>query len=200
MDLTPPTLDGRHVRLVPLTPEHIPALWEAANEEEIWRWTLNQMHGEDDVRRYVREALEKQAAGVAIPFVTTEAATGRVIGSTRYHNIDHENRRVEIGYTWIAGPWRRTPVNTEAKYLMLRYAFEMLGCVRVELRTDALNTRSRNAILRIGATEEGILRKHMRTESGRFRDTVYFSILDDEWPAVKQRLEEQLARPWTPAA
>jgi RimJ/RimL family protein N-acetyltransferase len=91
-------------------------------------------------------------------------------------------------------------VNTEAKYLMLRYAFETLCCVRVELRTDALNTRSRNAIVRLGATEEGILRKHMRTESGRFRDTVYFSILDDEWPAVKQRLEEQLARPWTPAA
>ncbi|HEX8829624.1 MAG TPA: GNAT family protein, partial [Longimicrobium sp.] len=180
--------------------DHVPALWEAANEEEIWRWTLNQIRGEDDVRRYVREALEKQAAGVAIPFVTTEAATGQVIGSTRYHNIDAENRRVEIGYTWIAGPWRRTPVNTEAKYLMLRYAFETLCCVRVELRTDALNTRSRNAIVRLGATEEGILRKHMRTESGRFRDTVYFSILDDEWPAVKQRLEEQLARPWTPAA
>ncbi|HET7463853.1 MAG TPA: GNAT family protein [Longimicrobium sp.] len=200
MDLTPPTLTGRHVRLVPLTLEHVPVLWEVANEDEIWRWTLNRIGGEDDVRRYVAEALDKQAAGVAIPFMTTEAATGRAIGSTRYHNIDPHNRRVEIGYTWIGGPWRRTPVNTEAKYLMLRYAFGTLGCVRVELRTDALNTRSRNAILRIGATEEGILRKHMRTDSGRFRDTVYFSILDDEWPGVKERLEAKLARPWTPAA
>lgn len=200
MDLTPPTLAGCHVRLVPLTLGHVPALWEVAREEEIWRWTLNRIGSEDDMRRYVDEALGKQDAGAAIPFVTTEAATGRVIGSTRYHNIDAHNRRVEIGYTWIGGPWRRTPVNTEAKYLMLRHAFETLGCVRVELRTDALNTRSRNAIRRIGATEEGILRKHMLTDSGRFRDTVYFSILDDEWPGVKQRLEEKLARPWAPAA
>jgi RimJ/RimL family protein N-acetyltransferase len=200
VDLTPPTLAGRHVRLVPLTSEHVPALWEVADEDEIWRWTLNRIGSEDEMRQYVAEALEKQAAGIAIPFATTEAATGRPVGCTRYHNIDPHNRRVEIGYTWIAGPWRRTPVNTEAKYLMLRYAFETLGCVRVELRTDALNLRSRNAILRIGATQEGILRRHMLTQSGRFRDTVYFSILDDEWPGVKARLEAQLARPWTPAA
>lgn len=200
MDLTPPTLAGRHVRLVPLTIEHVPALWEVGNEDEIWRWTLNRIASEDEMRDYVREALEKQAAGAAIPFATTEAATGRPVGCTRFHNIDPYNRRVEIGYTWIAGPWRRTPVNTEAKYLMLRHAFETLGCVRVELRTDAINTRSRNAIVRIGATEEGILRRHMLTQSGRFRDTVYFSILDDEWPGVKQRLEAKLARPWTPAA
>lgn len=197
MDLTPPTLAGHHVRLVPLTLEHVPALWEVADDEDIWRWTLNQMHNETDVRRYVLEALEKQSAGVAIPFATTEAATGRVIGSTRFHNIEPPHRRVEIGYTWIGRPWQRTPVNTEAKYLMLCYAFERLGCVRVELRTDALNARSRNAILRIGAKEEGTLRRHLRTESGRFRDTVYFSILDDEWPGVKQRLEDKLARPWT---
>jgi len=200
VDLTPPTLAGQHVRLVPLTLQHVPALWEVAQEEEIWRWTLNRIASEDEMRRYVDEALGKQDAGAAIPFVTTEAATGRVIGCTRYHNLDPYNQRVEIGYTWIGGPWRRTPVNTEAKYLMLRYAFETLGCVRVELRTDALNTRSRDAIQRIGAAEEGILRKHMLTDSGRFRDTVYFSILDDEWPGVKHRLEEKLARPWAAAA
>ena len=200
MDLTPPTLAGRHVRLVPLSLRHVPELWEVANDDEIWRWTLSQIRSEDDMRRYVQAALEKQAAGIAIPFATTEAATGRVVGSTRFHAIELHDRRVEIGYTWIGTPWQRTPVNTEAKYLMLRHAFEALGCVRVELRTDALNTRSRNAILRIGAVEEGILRKHMRTDSGRFRDTVYFSILEDEWPTVKQRLEEKLARPWTPSA
>jgi RimJ/RimL family protein N-acetyltransferase len=197
VDLTPPTLAGRHVRLVPLTLEHVPALWAVADDEDIWRWTLNQMHNETDVRRYVLEALGKQSAGIAIPFATTEAATGRVIGSTRFHNIEPAHRRVEIGYTWIGRPWQRTPVNTEAKYLMLTHAFERLGCVRVELRTDALNARSRNAIQRIGAKEEGTLRRHLRTESGRFRDTVYFSILDDEWPGVKQHLEEKLARPWT---
>ena len=196
MDLTPPTLAGRHVRLVPLTLRHVSALWEVANDEEIWRWTLSQIRSEDDMRRYVEAAL----AGGGIPFATTEIGTGRVVGSTRYHSPDPTNRRVEIGYTWIGRQWQRTPVNTEAKYLMLRHAFETLGCIRVELRTDALNTRSRNAIVRIGAVEEGILRKHMRTDSGRFRDTVYFSILEDEWPAVKQRLEEKLARPWTPSA
>ena len=196
MDLTPPTLAGRHVRLVPLTLGHVPALWEVGNDEEIWRWTLSQIRCEGDMWRYVQAALARQDAGGAIPFATTEAATGRVIGSTRFHNIDVENRRVEIGHTWIARPWMRTPANTEAKYLMLGHAFESLGCVRVELRTDALNARSRAAILRIGATEEGTLRRHLRTESGRFRDTVYFSILDDEWPGVKQRLEAKLARPW----
>ncbi|HYH79528.1 MAG TPA: GNAT family protein [Longimicrobium sp.] len=200
MDLTPPTLAGRHVRLVPLTLDHVPALWEVANDDDIWRWTLSQIRSEHDMRRYVQAALDTQAKGGGVPFATTELATGRVIGSTRYHNVDPLHRRVEIGYTWIGRQWQRTPVNTEAKYLMLRYAFESLDCIRVELRTDALNTRSRAAILRIGAKEEGTLRRHLRTDAGRFRDTVYFSILDDEWPEVKQRLEAKLARPWTPSA
>jgi N-acetyltransferase len=200
VDLTPPTLAGRHVRLVPLTLDHVPALWAVANDDDIWRWTLSQIHSELDMDRYVRAALDKQADGGAIPFATTDAATGRVIGSTRYHNVEPLHRRVEIGYTWIGTPWQRTPVNTEAKYLMLRYAFETLGCIRVELRTDSQNQRSRSAILRIGAKEEGTLRRHLRTDAGRFRDTVYFSILDDEWPEVKQRLEAKLACPWTPPA
>jgi RimJ/RimL family protein N-acetyltransferase len=121
-------------------------------------------------------------------------ASGQAIGSTRYLNIDRANRRVEIGATWIAGPWRRTAVNTEAQYLMLRHGFETLGCIRVELKTDALNQRSRNAIRRIGATEEGTLRQHMVTWSGRLRDSVYFSILDSEWPRVKQDLEQKFSR------
>ncbi|HEX8246089.1 MAG TPA: GNAT family protein [Longimicrobium sp.] len=200
MDLTPVTLAGRHVRLVPLTLEHVPALWEVANDDDLWRWTLSHPRSEDDMRRYVQAALDTQARGGAMPFATLEAATGRVIGSTRYHNIEPPHRRVEIGYTFVARPWQRTPANTEAKYLMLRHAFETLACVRVELRTNALNQRSRNAILRIGGVEEGTLRRHMANDAGQFRDTVYFSILDDEWPGVKDRLEAQLARPWTPAA
>jgi N-acetyltransferase len=198
MELTPVTLEGRHVRLVPLTLEHVPALWEAANDPDIWRWTLNHPQSEDDIRRYVEAALAKRAAGGGLPFATLEAGSGRVIGSTRYHNWEPPHPRVEIGYTWITRSWQRTPVNTEAKYLMLRHAFETLGLARVELRTDALNARSRAAIVRIGGVEEGTLRRHMINDAGRIRDTVYFSILDDEWPRVKLRLEEKLARPWSP--
>lgn len=193
MNLHPVVLEGRHARLVPMTLEHVPALWQAAQDPELWRWTTSQIHSANDVRRYVEAALRAQAQGTALPFVTTAAATGEVAGSTRFANA--EERRVEIGWTWIARPWQRTALNTEAKYLMMRHAFETLGCLRVELKTDALNERSRRAILRVGAREEGILRKHMVTESGRVRDTVSFSVTDDEWPAVKARLEQMLAAP-----
>jgi RimJ/RimL family protein N-acetyltransferase len=193
MQLTPVILQGSHVRLLPMKREHVPALWRAGSDAELWRWTASQVHSEADMRRYVDEALRAQAQGTALPFVTTVAETGEVVGSTRLANADATNRRVEIGWTWIARPWQRTAINTEAKYLMLRHAFEALGCLRVELKTDALNQRSRNAILRIGAREEGVLRKHMITEGGRVRDTVYFSVTDDEWPAVKARLEQMLA-------
>ena len=125
-------------------------------------------------------------------FATVERSSGRTIGSTRFMNIDRVNKRVEIGSTWIAPPWQRTAVNTEAKYLMLRHAFEVWGCIRVELKTDALNQKSRNAILRIGAKEEGTLRRHLMTWTGRVRDTVYFSIWDSEWAQVKAGLENRL--------
>ncbi len=128
-----------------------------------------------------------------MPFATTLRDSGQVVGSTRYANISAKDGRLEIGWTWIGKPWQRSAVNTEAKYLMLRHAFEALGCTRVELKTDGLNARSRAAILRIGAKQDGILRKHTMTYSGRIRDTVYFSILDDEWPAVKAGLEAKLA-------
>ena len=130
--------------------------------------------------------------GVALPFAIVEKATGRVIGSTRYGNIDRGHHRVEIGWTWVARDWQRTAVNTEAKYLLLKHAFETLGCMRVEFKTDSLNERSRAAILRLGAREEGIFRNHMITASGRIRHTVYFSIIDSEWPVVKGRLEAKL--------
>ena len=199
MELTPVILEGRHVRLVPLTVEHVPALWEAGYDDDLWRWTMSHPRSEADMRSYVDAALARQAAGGALPFATLEAASGRVIGSTRYHNWEPPHPRVEIGYTFVSRAWQRTPANTEAKYLMLRHAFETLGLVRVELRTNALNARSRAAIARIGGVEEGTLRRHMLSEAGVLRDTVYFSILDDEWPRVKLRLEEMLACPWSPA-
>jgi RimJ/RimL family protein N-acetyltransferase len=141
---------------------------------------------------YIDRALKDQESGTALPFVTVDRASGRIVGSTRYMNIEPAHRRVEIGASWLARPWQRTAINTEAKYLMLRHAFETLGCMRVELKTDALNRRSRNAIQRIGGIEEGIFRRHILTWSGRVRDSVYFSIVDREWPRVKAALEARL--------
>jgi RimJ/RimL family protein N-acetyltransferase len=141
---------------------------------------------------YVQTALKEQAAGSALPFALIEKTSGRAVGSTRYGNIDRDHYRVEIGWTWVARQWQRTAINTEAKYLLLRHAFETLGCIRVELKTDSLNDRSRAAILRIGARQEGIFRNHMITANGRIRHTVYFSIVDSEWPEVKARLEAKL--------
>ncbi len=194
--LDPVTLEGRYVRLVPLAREHLPALWEVAREPELWRLTMAQVRTEDDLRRYVESALAARDAGAALPFATTLAASGRVVGSTRFHAAEPQHRRVEIGWTWVGVPWQRTPVNTEAKLLMLTHAFETLGCLRVELKTDALNEKSRNAMLRMGAKEEGTLRKHQITDTGRVRDSVYFSVVDDEWPEVRRRLQEMLARPY----
>ena len=142
--------------------------------------------------RYLREALDMQSEGNALPFATVDQATGRVLGCTRFGNIEPKHRRAEIGWTWVGRASQRSHVNTEAKYLMLRHAFETWGCVRVELKTNALNRKSRAAILRIGAKEEGTLRKHATSDTGVVRDTVYFSITDDEWPGVKARLESML--------
>ena len=191
MDLHPVTLEGRHVRLEPLAQTHHAALCAIGLDPELWELIPYRVSTPEDMAAYIQTALDAQAAGSALPFATV-LPSGQVIGSTRYMNIDRANRRVEIGATWIARPWRRTGVNTEAKHLMLRHAFETLGCIRVELKTDALNQRSRNAIRRIGAMEEGTLRQHMITWSGRLRDSVCFSILDSEWPRVKQDLEQKL--------
>ena len=193
MNLTPVTLEGRHVRLEPLAQTHHAALCAVGLDPDLWELIPYRVTTPEEMAAYIQTALNLQAAGSAVPFATVHAPTGQVVGSTRYMNIDPANRRVEIGATWIAQPWRRTAVNTEAKYLMLRHAFETLGCIRVELKTDALNQRSRNAIRRIGATEEGTLRQHIITWSGRLRDSVYFSILDSEWPRVKRDLEQKLA-------
>ena len=194
MRIEPVTLDGRHVRLEPLSlTRHHAGLSEVGLDEAIWRFNPSQaVRTPDEMRRYIEMALQQQAEGGSLPFATIDAKSGRAVGSTRFANIDRDHRRVEIGYTWIAPPWQRTAVNTEAKYLMLCHAFETLGCIRVELKTDSLNERSRNAILRIGAKQEGILRNHMVTYSGRYRHSVYFSIIETEWPDVKAGLEAKL--------
>ncbi|MGC2694378.1 MAG: GNAT family protein [Candidatus Angelobacter sp.] len=193
--VTPLTLEGALVRLEPLRTDHAPIMFEVAKGafDDIFRWFPYAMRTPEDFQRIVEKALGEQTRGESVPFVTVERSSGRVIGSTRYMNIDRANRRVEIGSTWIAPAWQRTAVNTEAKYLMLKHAFDVWRCVRVELKTDALNEKSRNAILRLGAKEEGTLRKHWITWNGRIRDSVYFSILDTEWTEVKGRLEAKLS-------
>ena len=193
MTVEPTTLRGRVVRLEPLSIDHTDVLARVGLDPDIWRWIPNQVTTRDEMREYVLLALEEQRRGVSLPFATVLQSSGEVIGSTRYGNIDVGNRRLEIGWTWIAPPYQRSAVNTEAKLLLLAHAFETLGAIRVELKTDALNEKSRNAILRIGALEEGTFRKHLITASGRVRDTVYFSIVDTEWPSVKARLQARLA-------
>jgi N-acetyltransferase len=194
--VTPLTLEGAVVRLEPVHREHSALFWEAAKDslDDIFRWIPYAMKTPEDFDRFVAKTLEEQQRGESVPFATVERSSGQVIGSTRFMNIDRVNRRVEIGSTWIAPAWQRTVVNTEAKYLMLRHAFDVWGCARVELKTDALNQKSRDAILRLGAKEEGTLRKHVLTWTGRIRDSVYFSILDTEWPEVKTKLEGKLGR------
>jgi RimJ/RimL family protein N-acetyltransferase len=192
MIVAPVVLEGRHVRVEPLREDHLAGLTAVGLDEELWRWIPAPVRTVEEMAAYIATALREQAQGVSLPFALVERQTGRPIGSTRYGNIDRTNHRVEIGWTWVAREWQRTAINTEAKYLLLKHAFETLGCIRVELKTDSLNERSRAAILRIGAREEGIFRNHMITASGRIRHTVYFSIVDSEWPAVKGRLEAKL--------
>jgi RimJ/RimL family protein N-acetyltransferase len=193
---TPVTLEGSVIRLEPIRQEHAEIFWEVAREalDDIFQWFPYRLKTSEDFEHLVDRALGEQERGESVVFATVERKSGQVIGSTRFMNIDRPNRRVEIGSTWIAPAWQRTAVNTEAKYLMLRHAFEVWKCIRVELKTDALNQKSRNAILRIGAKEEGTLRRHVITWTGRVRDSVYFSILDSEWPEVKGRVEAMLAR------
>jgi RimJ/RimL family protein N-acetyltransferase len=192
MAVSPVTLTGAHVRLEPLTKAHLAGLAEVGLDQELWRWIPTPVRTREELAAYVATALDEQARGLSLPFAIMEQANGRAIGSTRYGNIDRTHHRVEIGWTWLARAWQRTAMNTEAKYLLLSHAFETLGCLRVELKTDSLNEKSRAAILRIGAQEEGVFRNHMITSTGRVRHTVYFSIIDSEWPTVKARLEAKL--------
>ena len=190
----PVTLEGRIVRLEPLSLEHVQGLAEVGLDPAIWRWTIARPTSLDDIRRWAEAALANRAAGSEMPFVTIEAATGRPIGSTRYMNIVLEHHRLEIGWTWVAPPWQRSGANREAKLLQLRHAFETLGCRRVEFKTDSRNEASRNALLGIGAQFEGIFRNHMVMPDGRLRHSAYYSVTREDWPAVKLRLIELLDR------
>jgi N-acetyltransferase len=196
VDVEPVTLSGRAVRLEPLTLEHVPALSAVGLEPDLWRWTPTAVSTADEMRTYVQTALNEQRRGLSLPFAIIHRASGKAIGSTRYANIDMRNRRLEIGWTWVISSFQRTVVNTEAKLLLLTHAFEVLGMNRVEFKTDVLNEKSRNALLRLGAVEEGTFRKHLITASGRVRDTVYFSIIDTEWPAIKARLANTASPSW----
>ena len=186
-------LEGRIVRLEPLTLDHLPGLAGVAFDPDLWRWTVNRVETDGDLRRYVDEALAAQRSGSALPFCTIHKPTSTVVGSTRFGNYDAANHRVEIGWTWVAGPWQRSTVNAEAKLLMLRHAFDEIGCLRVEFKTDRLNVRSQGALEKLGAVREGVLRSHMLVKGGRRRDSVYYSILAEEWPAVRSRLEERVS-------
>jgi len=189
----PVTLTSPDVRLEPLTLAHVPALARVGLDPALWGWIPNPITDADAMQAYVTTAIDEQRRGVALPFAIVETAGGSVIGSTRFAAIDVPNRRLEIGWTWLARSHQRTRANTAAKRLLLGHAFEALAANRVELKTDALNETSRNAIGRIGGVQEGILRQHVVCASGRIRDTVYFSILAAEWPAVRRRLDERLA-------
>lgn len=188
MKIEPVILEGNYVRLEPMRVDHLPALCKVGLEASLWELTANIVQTEADLERYVRTALADQALGNALPFVTVDKDSNTIVGSTRFGNIDTSNRKVEIGWTWINPGWQRTAINTEAKLLMLTHAFETWKCIRVELKTDIRNERSQAAMLRIGCTQEGVMRYHMITESGRYRDSVYFSIIEDEWLSVKERL------------
>ena len=192
LSLKPKVLEGRFVRLEPLALDHLPALARVAFDPDLWQWTIGRVETDADLRKYIEDALALRRSGTALPFCTIAREGHQVVGSSRFGNYDAANRRVEIGWTWVAREWQRTRVNAEAKLLMLQYAFEDVGCLRVEFKTDALNLRSQGALEKLGAVREGVLRSHMVVQGGRRRDSVYYSVLVEEWPAVKARLTHRL--------
>jgi RimJ/RimL family protein N-acetyltransferase len=191
----PVTLEGKFVRLEPMSEAHAPGLFLVGNDPSIWRYMLyGNIDSQEDMAAWVRDILSRKAAGTDQPFAVLHKESGKVAGATRYLEIRPAHRGLEIGGTWYGVEFQRTPVNTECKYLLLRHAFETLGSIRVQFKADSRNERSLKAIERIGAVREGALRNHMILEDGTYRHSVYFSILDTEWPEVKTRLEAMLAR------
>jgi RimJ/RimL family protein N-acetyltransferase len=191
MIVEPITLEGRWACLEPLSERHTADLVEAAQDDEIWRYMPAELKTEEQIQAWIAAAHAQQATGAQLPFAIVDRAAGRAIGSTRYLNITPSDRGLEIGWTWLARSAWRTPVNTECKFLLLRHAFESLGCIRVQLKTDQRNERSRRAIERIGGQFEGILRNHMILHYG-VRSSAYYSIIEAEWPEVKARLVTRL--------
>jgi len=194
MRVEPTTLEGNHVRLESLSLDHLDALAAVGLDPELWKFTKVNVTSRDEMRAYIEDALRAQAHGMAIAFVTREKKSNTIVGSTRFADIDGQNRTLEIGWTWVARAHQRTAINTEAKYLMLRHAFEKMDARRVMLKTDETNMKSRAAIARIGAKQEGILRNHMIVWGGRNRNSVIFSIIAEEWPDAKRNLEAKLAQ------
>jgi N-acetyltransferase len=195
MEVKPVVLTGEHVRLEPMTEDHILGLAEIGVGQPFWDFMLyGNISTVEEMRNWVLDILSRAEQGTDLPFVAIHLASGRVAGATRYLNIAPKDRGLEIGGTWYGPEFQRTVVNTECKYLLLRHAFETLGCIRVQLKTDLRNERSQKAIERIGAVKEGVLRNHMILPDGRIRHSVLYSILDTEWPDVKNRLEEMLER------
>ncbi|HEY2023848.1 GNAT family protein [Paraburkholderia sp.] len=193
-----PTLIGSTVELRPLREDHARALVDAADDGQLWDLKLTVVPGPANIDAYIATALAGCEAGTVMPFVIVRRANDangeRVVGSTRFWKIDRANRKLEIGHTWLSESAQRSPVNTEAKYLLLCHAFDVMRCVRVQFTTDELNEKSRAAIVRIGAKQEGVVRHERIMPDGRKRNSVRFSIIDDEWPAVKAMLEAKLAR------
>ena len=192
--LEPVTLEGRYIILRPPLIDDIDGLSIAARDGEIWNNRFSQFPNPNEIQKYIQEMLELRSKGSILPFITIHKASNTIVGTTRYLNIDYENHRLEIGHTWIAKSWRKTYVNTEAKFLMLQYAFEKLACIAVEIRTDVLNKVSRQSIQRLGAKQDGILRHHKIMRDGRIRDTVCYSIIKSEWKQVKENLKEKLCK------
>ncbi|HHX8664665.1 TPA: GNAT family N-acetyltransferase [Vibrio alginolyticus] len=177
------------VKLVPLSEDHSSALVEAAADGELWKLWFTSVPSPDNINEYISNALDQKSKGLALPFVVVESSSGKVIGSTRFCNADPKNQRVEIGYTWYSKSFQRSSCNTECKLLLLTHAFETLGAIAVELRTSWHNQASRAAISRLGAKQDGVLRNHQKLTNGGYRDTVVFSIINAEWPVVKESLK-----------
>ena len=194
LTIEPTTLVGRYIILRPPSIEDIEGLSIAARDGEIWNNRFSQFPNLIEIEKYIQEMLDLSSKGSILPFIIIHKSSNTIVGTTRYLNIDYENHRLEIGHTWIAKSWRKTYVNTEAKFLMLQYAFEKLACIAVEVRTDVLNTVSRQAIQRLGAKQDGILRHHKIMRDGRIRDTVCYSITKPEWKQVKENLMKKLMK------
>ncbi len=193
--IAPLRLEGKHVELIPMEVSHMDGLYEAGRSPEIWTYMRLPVASREDMTRFVTLALREQEAGREIPFVIRERASGKIVGSTRFLDIRAADRGAEIGWTWMSPAVWRTPLNTECKYLLLRHCFETLGLIRVQLKTDARNVRAQRAIERLGAVREGVLRHQCIMPDGYLRDSVYYSILAEEWPGVRARLEGLLRGP-----
>jgi RimJ/RimL family protein N-acetyltransferase len=192
IQIGPVTLEGHSVRVEPLSWAHEAELAPLAMDEAIWRYLPASLATTEAFHGWMDSALRAAESGTEVPFVIIDRSSGALAGSTRFFDIRPTHRAVEIGHTWLGRNWWRSVINSETKYLLLRHLFDTLGCQRVSLKTDRLNERSQQAIERLGATREGVLRKHMIVQGGRARDTVYFSILDDEWPTIRDRMEREL--------